>query len=734
MLCVRCRNFDIQSFARATYPFRGYLVSDVCQSAQDGCSFCSLLVHHGRIRAPFRGFLPFLDSPEWIHFSVVREASDIMCDEDDGLNISLILVHLGSERRLTLHVAADECTPARTRRDITGSIITTKYLTESDIKLATAWLRDCDLNHTACRSTLSGTQDINLANTALPSRCIEIREPGVTNCSMGSSPTGMIQSESWDWQLSVTAGKTGKYIVLSHRWNGAAKACQTTKSNYSDRLKGTRHESTNMGLSRLFMDICRLAYRFHVRYVWIDTICIIQDDPDDWKQESAKMADYYQKAWLNLSATVTTADGGLVDSTQAEYLSRVSRLPYRNKSGVQEGYFYVQCNNQDVSKIYKSDITNSELLRRGWVYQEWSLSRRVMTFSNFGVFLQCQSSDPQSIVGDAVNMERPGMSSWTQMKIGIAPTITGIISDWQQRTIREISTLYLTKFAQDRLVAIAGVAREFTYAIDSYTDGDPEYHSHNALALVRKYVCGHFPHRGLRHLLWECAQPGQTIRVDGIPTWSWASIASSEINDRGEEVLIGSEITYVAPDRSGAQLLCDMFEAITIPVDPSVWQPDFLHPDVGVPDDEYGNDNRFVVLGISGVIQPVQINDVFTCDADAVKARRKTIYDGETKKTWRRVSAPSRPDIIAGWASLESPEYQTIDACRATPGGIHSLYIQRRRTKTEWYQYVFDVLYLRPVEKEGFDHCFERIGAGRLFGRDVEKYFRTTEKTKIHLV
>lgn len=631
-------------------------------------------------------------------------------------------------------------TPARDRRDITGRIVETGCLTERDIGFAKAWLANCDLDHPACHSTLFDTQTIDVANTPLPSRCIEIRDLGAMNSEGASSSSRMTESVLWDWRLSETSGQTGQYIILSHRWNEATEAYKTTRSNYSRRLEDIKHESPEMDLSPLFMDVCRLANRFHIRYVWIDTICIIQDDANDWKRESAKMADYYQQAWLTICATITAPHGGLITSMEAEDLPRVSRLPYRNKGGQQEGYFYVQCRHKDFIEAYKSSVTLSELLDRGWVHQEWTLSRRILTFSTLGIFLECQSSDPQAVFGDMVSMmtQRPGfgVQGRTGLDIGSKSRrepwlpsepvgIEKILDDWGT-TIERFSALRLTKTSQDMLVAIAGVAREVSRAIDSWRDRTPETRDKDACTIghTRKYVCGIFMQYLWASLLWECTQleDATRIKINGIPTWSWASIGGSKINFPS----VWYRNTKV----------CNIFEAITIPVDELTWQPDFSRPMVNtIPEDEFGNDNRFVVLGIQAILQPVRIDEVFTSLGDAYRAGRVTCTYKEDNETWRRVSIPSNPNLIAGWASLEDPSYQTPAARRSSLEGIHALYIGKLNRQNEgWYQYVFKVLYLRPVERQGFTNCFERIGVGRLFGPDVERFFDAEEKTQIYLV
>lgn len=59
-----------------------------------------------------------------------------------------------------------------------------------------------------------------------------------------------------------------------------------------------------------------------------------------------------------------------------------------------------------ISRDYKNAISRSDLLRRGWVYQEWILSRRIVAFADFGLFLQCETGNPKSLAGHDVKFIR----------------------------------------------------------------------------------------------------------------------------------------------------------------------------------------------------------------------------------------------------------------------------------------------------------------------------------------
>ncbi|EMD68557.1 hypothetical protein COCSADRAFT_134413, partial [Bipolaris sorokiniana ND90Pr] len=94
-------------------------------------------------------------------------------------------------------------------------------------------------------------------------------------------------------------GQTGCYVALSHCWgNPENHPLKTTKENYTERLAGIPLEE----LPKTFRDAVKITKHIGVKYLWIDSLCIIQDDIEDWKQEAAKMGAVYEYARLTIAA------------------------------------------------------------------------------------------------------------------------------------------------------------------------------------------------------------------------------------------------------------------------------------------------------------------------------------------------------------------------------------------------------------------------------------------------
>ncbi|KAF4442098.1 hypothetical protein FACUT_2322 [Fusarium acutatum] len=108
----------------------------------------------------------------------------------------------------------------------------------------------------------------------------------------------------------------GKYISLSYCW-GKEPQFTTTKATLEER----KRQITISDLSQTHQDVIKLARELHVRYLWIDSICICQGDYDDWERESAKMLSIYANSYLTVAASKAKdhSEGLFSETTPREY-------------------------------------------------------------------------------------------------------------------------------------------------------------------------------------------------------------------------------------------------------------------------------------------------------------------------------------------------------------------------------------------------------------------------------
>lgn len=123
------------------------------------------------------------------------------------------------------------------------------------------WLGHCAKNHDQCPKP-SGIR-------RLPSRVIDL----------GTHPGDVPK-------LYITNGEQQPYTILSHCWGGDI-ACKLTSALLSD------YQGRGLPMEKMpqnFLDAIRVTRELGLRYVWIDSLCIIQDSTSDWGAEASQMA------------------------------------------------------------------------------------------------------------------------------------------------------------------------------------------------------------------------------------------------------------------------------------------------------------------------------------------------------------------------------------------------------------------------------------------------------------
>lgn len=250
-----------------------------------------------------------------------------------------------------------EGTAALASNDINGHLFADKSTSAlSNFKAIKKWHFECRLKHKRCNKTLSQCDSIDPQQTWLPTRCIQIRHVcGDCGCT----------KHSISFILRETAGEKGEYVILSHRWTEKTFAARTTQDNYNDRRTWAFTCTGPNSVTPLFYEAGQAAHWLGIEYIWIDSVCIIQDDPVDWARESAEMAQYYQYAWLTIVAAHTENRRSFRDVVPRA-LERVTRLPYRNREGEQDGYFYLQGSDLDaLANDYLESFGQGDFISRG---------------------------------------------------------------------------------------------------------------------------------------------------------------------------------------------------------------------------------------------------------------------------------------------------------------------------------------------------------------------------------
>ncbi|KAI1413140.1 HET-domain-containing protein [Hypoxylon sp. FL1857] len=280
-----------------------------------------------------------------------------------------------------------------------------------------------------------------------------------------------------------------RYACLSHCWGPSQSPIKTLTSTIDDFKRNIPWSS----LSKTFQDAVDICRRLGIDYIWIDSICIIQDSDEDWRIESMKMADIYENAYLTIAATKSTdGTGGCYSSADPETVSCrpiVENLVYCRKKPPEFNQFYRRM--------------NWPLLSRAWVYQEMRLSPRVLHFGSEEVIWQCRTcrrSESRSNDSDA-----PTTLTYNDRYVAKSDLL-----GWYN-TVYEYSHLALT-FEKDRFAALAAVAQR---EASSRSPNDA-------------FLLGLWKKTLLRDLLWQVVPHQKLQRRSDLkaPTWTWASIMS----------------------------------------------------------------------------------------------------------------------------------------------------------------------------------------------------------------
>lgn len=188
--------------------------------------------------------------------------------------------------------------------------------------------------------------------------------------------------------LYDSEGASGSYICLSYCW-GKVQNLRTTRSNIERMKEGIPWSD----LPKTFQHAIMIARLVHIGFLWIDSLCIIQDDEKDWEKESACMAGIYENAFLTIAATdARDADGGYFMDMEPRDKEVYQINLTRAMTNGHSIFVRRSPNNTLFGLFYMSDYSRAPLLGRAWAFQEHILSVRVLQFAASEVRWECNGS------------------------------------------------------------------------------------------------------------------------------------------------------------------------------------------------------------------------------------------------------------------------------------------------------------------------------------------------------
>jgi hypothetical protein len=320
----------------------------------------------------------------------------------------------------------------------------------------------------ACTSTHSSkcNRHTTQPNQCLPTRLIHIQGPDQIKL--------VVHDENWP---DFTAQSTC-YATVSHCW-GKGDFLKLQGSNIVSLKRSIPYHQ----LTRKFQEVIYLAYKLKISYLWIDTLCIMQDSLSDWKIESSRMASVYQNAIINF-APVSESEEGVCFKQR----NLISSYPCRTGTG-------------KVS-IYRNKTFGREfaVLSRGWICQERILSARTVYLGASNLLWECCGSiwNDDRGLGDLeimygyYNKLQQGNSAH---EIAADADASMSIEEWNG-IVRGYSICKLT-YASDMLAALAGIASDFGARTSlTYISGMWKEHIVHGSLLWREVYAGMGPYAG----------------------------------------------------------------------------------------------------------------------------------------------------------------------------------------------------------------------------------------------
>lgn len=302
----------------------------------------------------------------------------------------------------------------------------------------------------------------------------------------------------------VDIPSTPAYATLSHCWGGTVPG-KLLKVNLEKYRSGIPWHS----LARTFQDAVTTAIKLGITFVWIDALCIVQDDEADWNREAEKMAAVYANSIINISADASkTSSGGLFRPRESSR-DGAFMVPAKRSSEVLTAFWFY-------TDDWGPQVECSPLAHRAWVVQERFLAPRVLHFGEHQVYWECaQMSKLESLPVHCTYIRT--VANWGMAAIRerlhnaetIAFPCSPQYASWC-RLLEVYSDRRLT-VPEDRPMALAGLVNAFA-KLFGWQPSD--------------YICGLWRQEVAHFLTWfrSSSDCPTAPRNEDFPSWSWLSL------------------------------------------------------------------------------------------------------------------------------------------------------------------------------------------------------------------
>ncbi|KAH7310209.1 heterokaryon incompatibility protein-domain-containing protein [Rhexocercosporidium sp. MPI-PUGE-AT-0058] len=555
------------------------------------------------------------------------------------------LVVVAQDAFAMVSVGAERDSEARKEEHVLGEVIKPA----DDLERVRSWITRCKDGHKKCNAPPP--------NVFYPTRLLDVGslETPKTHIVLGSDVEG-------------------EYTTLSHCW-GLKPIVRLTKETLTQYLSEIGPEN----LSKTFTEAIHITRSLGIRYLWIDSLCIIQDDAEDWERESATMGKVYSRGFLNITASTSSdGSGGCFFQHQDLDNGKQVRFPYKHKAGQAAGEVVIS----PIAASFAEDILDGPLAKRAWVIQETALSRRMVFYGKHQLYWRCAEFYESEQGDEDRSMDTaPHFNELPHRRSMNGKVEENLYWNW---TVIRYSMCALTR-NEDKLVALSGLASRFA----------GEFGHTYAAGLWVEYL-----HSGL---LWHVQNTGCHRYTEYLaPSWSWASIDGPIVIDYNDQrgsgdvkiraISVQSEVVgenKFGAVKGGTLTLTGKIQHVNIQfLGKSLGEESIWYPSVG-------DNARNIALDAGNI-------NAFLLDTFDQTLRLGRAYLDENREPEGEVFA-LQMDIISGFLSQ-----------------IGETATQRQ-----------NVLLLQSTSEGG---TYRRIGKGRLCFEGSEDWFGTTKEKKIVIV
>lgn len=313
-------------------------------------------------------------------------------------------------------------------------------------------------------------------------------------------------------RLCEAKGKSAPYTTLSYIWGGP-QPLTTTKDTLSTHVLTGFNESDAPLTIR---DAVQTTRNLGLRYLWIDALCIIQDDDDDKNREIARMRDIYKRSSLTIvAAGARSVHEGFLHCLRpldCDLRFNISEIP-TDHAGNEDAVSKSEHKIRGMLFIRRRAEATTTIPRpvdaRAWTLGERLLSPRILVFGTDSLTWQCREDNAilygEAYGGKIVGSERLPINllcneiqrepSAAIMEAELA--WSEVLADYGDRGLA---------FSYDKLIALAGVAEEFHRVFGG------------------RYLAGLWERKLAEGLLWMVHTPRSRRSGYKAPSWSWASV------------------------------------------------------------------------------------------------------------------------------------------------------------------------------------------------------------------